>query len=90
MTRLKNPSSRNIEDGPALSTARELSTRRTQGQTGRIRSCSLRMRDQRDDAIRIIDDPKIETPIVINAGLPDAPLFVVLLRAERRVAEIPF
>ena len=46
------------------------------------------MGDQGENDVGVSLDLKVEAPTSRDAGLPDIAGFVVLLRAERRVAEV--
>src|SRR6266478_3473254 len=48
------------------------------------------MRDDVFDAVSITSNGEIETPIAVDAGLPEIRCLIVLLCVERRILEIGF
>ena len=46
------------------------------------------MRHHIDELIRIVDDAKVKTPIVIEASLPYVSLFIILLGTKRGMAKV--
>src|ERR1039458_2320461 len=48
------------------------------------------MRNELEDAIGVIDNQEIESPVPIHPGLPEIACLIILLRAQRRVPKILF
>jgi hypothetical protein len=42
-----------------------------------------------DDVVDVITDQEIETPILVDTGLPEIEALVILFGAERRVPKVP-
>jgi len=49
----------------------------------------LRVGNESQDAVRVVDNQKVETPVSVHPSLPDVARLVVLLRPQRRVPKIP-
>jgi hypothetical protein len=53
-----------------------------------MRALLLGMTAHFDDALHVVDDLEIETPVVVHACLPDVARFIEFLGVERRVVEV--